>query len=336
MIRKRNGKKIFSVNSSNNLVIKNFGQKKPLPIKGKFKIEGNRLIYSVNESKNWRRQNNVPGKIAFEGKWSLNSNHDLVLNVAEDRRISKSTLVLKGKIENVDKGYLRFQVKSKINEQINKFYLLKLRGVWKADRLNRIVFEITKKSKTNILTFQNSWKINKNQEVSYTYKKYNSLTKTKTTNFITFCGFWQINQKNRLKYIIEKSSRSFFEFRAQIESPNIYPKKGEIRYRLGIGLEAQRNKKPISLYGRWNFNRKLGLFFEIGRKKTQRIKFGAAINLSKKNKIFFNLLSNNDRPLGFSLVLMRNEFLGKDLDIFMKLKSQGKLIYIGGNFKFCF
>lgn len=329
-------KEVF-VDDSNHLLVKNLKLDKAIVVSGKFKTKNNNLVYLINKSAGWRRIYNLPKEIKFQGKWRLDSNYDLVLNLKKTE-FAKGVLVLKGKVLKADADYLIFKIKSKNSALKNEISYLKLKGLWRADKYNRITFEVKKKKVPDILTFKGVWQLNKNQKIIYTYTQLNLKTKRTSKGILTFDGFWQINKKNRLKFVLSKSSQSFFDFRVQIQTPNLYPAKGVIKYRLGIGLKKNKNRKSITLYGNWKFSRKLGLVFEMhyGRSSSKSIHFGATLNLSQKDKVIFALRGKDKKPLGITVTFKRKLLSNKNFEYFLRLKKQGKSVYIGagGIFRF--
>ena len=306
---------------------------KLLPVNGKFSVDkNNNLAYLVVESKAWHRQHKIPERIEFKGNWRLNSNHDLVLNIQDTgRKPGKEKLVLKGKILDCQKNYLLFQIKTKTSGTKESISFLKLKGFWQSDKFNRLTFEITKKENPDTLAFKGLWSVNKKQKITYLYQKANLTTKKKISQKLTFDGFWQISEKNRLKYLLAGSKSSLFDFKAYLQSNNLYPKKGVIKYRIGIGAKEQKQERIISLYGEWKFSRKLGLTFEMnyGGGQINRIQFASTVNLNKENKIIFTLKDKNNKPLGITITFKRDLFPRKDLEYFLQLKKQGKTLYIG-------
>lgn len=305
---------------------------KLLAVNGKFSVdENNNIIYLVIESSAWRRQYEIPKEIKFQGKWQLDSKYNLILNLQDAGKQGKGKLVFKGKILDPQKNYLLFQLKTKTLGFKEAVSFLKLRGFWKSDKFNQLIFEVAKKENPDTLTFEGIWSVNKNQKITYSIKKTSLITKRKVSQNLVFDGFWQINKKNRLKYILAGGKDSFFDFKAYLQSNNLYPKKGVIKYRIGIGAKEQRKERIISLYGRWVFNRKLGLNFEMnyGERKINKIQFASTINLSKKSKIIFALKNKDNKPLGVTLTFSRNLLSFKDLEYFLQLKKQGEELYLG-------
>lgn len=153
------------MSNDNQLLIKLLGESKYKPVKGEFKIDyRNRLIYQVKESEEWRRRYDIPGKIVFEGEWSLDSNYDLILKL-EKKEWRRKSLTLKGAILDADKDFLSFKIKSRPSEGITRVTYLRLRGVWHSDRFNRITFEVRKRERPDVLIFRNAWQLAKNKEI---------------------------------------------------------------------------------------------------------------------------------------------------------------------------
>jgi len=311
----------FDLDTDNRLVIKQRNRR--LVADGRFKADKeNRLIYLLNEPPAWRRKYLLPTKIVFKGHWRLNPNYDLELSLDEYK---DNHLVLKGEIISTDNDTLVFEIKSYDKAGQNHIQILKLEGLWKADEYSRINFVVKKKASPDTLVLGASWQVNQNQQITYTYEKTDLKRKTKSIQTLLFEGFWRIDESNRLTYILSRSSDSRFDFRAQLESPSIYPQEGQIKYRLGVGLRDDKKlkAKSIALYGAWKFNRKAGLNFEIdyGEGKIQSIEFGANINLSKKGEVTFSLTNKRKEPLGMQ-VAFTHRFLEKlDAEAFVRLKK---------------
>jgi len=196
--------------------------------------------------------------------------------------------------------------------------ILKLKGTWRANNYNELVFEVTgHKGKRETYVFKGSWKVNSNQQIEYTFED--------SRDTLTFKGFWKINSANRLVYVFEGSSTSRFEFKVQLESANIYPKKGEIRYRIGIGLRKSRLTAPgnlLILYGEWKLSRNLELTFQMnyGKGRISAIEFGATLTFGR-NKVILALKDEFGKPLGITLTLSHEFLKIRDAQVFLRLKS---------------
>ncbi len=334
----------YSVNNNNQLLIKSSKAKVAIPVRGRFSVDkNNQLIYWLNEPASWRRLYNLPSKVSFIGNWQLNPNYDLELNLDETKsQYKEDRLILKGEIISTDRDTLAFEIISynkqglsptQLNRSSTKgtvpafshIRLLKLTGSWQADEFNRIIFMIKKKALPDVITLEGTWQINKNQQIAYSYEKTGLKTKTRISCVLTFEGFWEINSSNRLAYILSQSTESYFDFRVQIESPNLYPKEGSIKYRIGIGLKEDKpsQMKTVCLYGSWRFSRKAGLTFQMdyGKGRFSDIEFGANIYLNKKDEIVFFLTNKNNESLGLNITFAHKFLKNCDAGAFLRLKD---------------
>lgn len=199
--------------------------------------------------------------------------------------------------------------------------ILKLKGTWRANDYNELCFEVTlRKGPPETITFKGSWKLNNNQQIEY--------TSADGRDRLTFKGYWQLPSANRLVYILEASSTSRFEFKAQLESTTLYPKKGQIRYRIGIGIRQSRLTAPgqmLIFYGEWKFGRNLGLIFQMdyGQARVKAIEFGAEVGFSRNN-IKFALKNELGEPLGITLTMTHKFLKALDAKAFIRLKSRQK------------
>lgn len=301
-------------------------EKVSIPICGRFSIDkNNRLIYWLNEPLSWRKEYSLPGKIIFKGSWHLNNNYDLELVLDKtEKQFQDDILVIKGNIISTDRDILAFETKTYDRNGLLHIQILRLSVIWLTDETNRLSF-IVKKRPPDILTLEGAWQINKNQQIIYTYEKTDLKRKTKTSHVLTFEGFWEINSSNRLTYILSRSTESYFDFRVQIESPNLYPKEGLIKYRIGIGLAKDKpsQMETVCLYGSWKFSRKAGLTFQMdyGKGGFRDIEFGTNIYLNKKNEFIFSLTNKQEEPLGLNIIFNHKFLKNYDAQTFLQLKN---------------
>lgn len=308
-------------------------------MKGFFTTDkNNNLIYILDKPAKWKREHDLPDKIKLTGTWKLDKNHNLVLKTQKTKDYPKSSLTLYGKIQKVNADYLSFRLKKSSISGLSQRHQIKLRGRWRADKLNRLTFEVKKKDRPDALRFKNIWEINKANKIIYIYKQESLKTKKKKEQSIQFDGFWQLASKNKICYRLNQSKKSQFDFRVHLQTPNVYPKKGAIKYRIGIGYGNKGQEKTLKLYGSWKFSRKLGLFFEVdyGRGKLKRYSFSAKVNLTDKSKITFSLLDSRGRPLGIRVNYQRKLFTKKDIEFFTKLSKKGKNYSIKAGIKLHF
>ncbi|MFH0855077.1 MAG: hypothetical protein V1869_00965 [Candidatus Omnitrophota bacterium] len=210
------------------------------------------------------------------------------------------------------------QTESKTLRQ--RLRMLKLKGAWRANSRNELCFDVAlRKGRPQTYTFKGAWKLDDNQQIEY--------SSGQGPDVLTLKGHWDISSANRLVYILEGSSTSRFEFKAQLESPVIYPKAGQIRYRIGIGSRKSRltGGQLLIFYGEWKFGRNLGLVFQMdyGQGRVKAILFGAELTFGR-NKVIFALKSELGEPLGMALTMTHKYLEHLDTKAFIRLKSRSK------------
>lgn len=319
---------LFGVNKNNQLLVKLPEEKRPELLPGKFETdENNRLIYHLSQPQFWKRKYNIPNKIIFEGKWSLDSDHNLVLKLQKKKKLGRKNFILRGKILEVGKDFLLFQIRSREEKGITRIFHIRLKGIWSSDRFNRIRFEIQKRHKPDVLIFRNAWQLNKSKQIIYNYKK----LVTKTEHTLIFKGFWEIYGRRKLSYLLEKSNQSRFNFGVNLETPNLYSAKNKLKYSVWIGFKKFRTKRIVVFSGRWKFSKKLGVVFEMdyGRRQLRRIEFLAKIKLAHKNELLLSLYSSDRKPSEINITFRRDQLKKKDYDYFLQLKKERKKFIIG-------
>ena len=237
-------------------------------LEGTFKLDKkNRLTYHVKAPV--PRDVNVPHQLKLEGKWSLTKDHDLKLTLDKwGRRTFGDQLTLRGNLLDARKNSLLFALTERTKEATVPTRILKFRGIWQADKANRLTFTVKKeKSRRDILTLTNAWQIDKTYSILYKYEKARLIRKKKETHTLAFRGRWDIKDKARISYVIDRRTGSVFHFRPEL---GIFGD-GYIKYKLGIGLSwnPRRTRRTITLSGRWKLGKGTGLVFQVrsGTKK---------------------------------------------------------------------
>ncbi len=314
----------YATDKDNRLVVKK--GKKDLNACGSFSVDNkNRLIYFLNEPLSFRRINKLPSKIVFEGNWRLNDECDLEFEIVKAGKPTGERLLLKGKVCSTGGDSFIFEINSLDKQGRLQVYTLKLSGIWQADESNRLNFLVKKEDSPDILTLNAAWSVNKNQQITYIYSKQELKKQIKVSNVVTFDGFWQIDTSRRLRYVFSRSANSYFEFKVELMTPNLYPAKNIIKYRLGIGLRdsLQYKERILMFYGAWRFGRDFGLGFdmEYNKGRVRTISFNAQANITDKDKMIFILTDKEGRLAGISITL-EHKFLKKnDADFFLKVKK---------------
>jgi hypothetical protein len=297
---------------------------------GSFRINSeNQLEYWLNAPSSWLIQNNLPGKITFIGTWKLTAQDDLQLSVDKASYLPESLsgasrITINGKIIAAEANKLVFEVHSRNDHGLGNIRLLKLSGSWGSDSANRISFAVTKRTAPDILTLSGNWSVNDNQQITYTLKKFDLVTKEKIRSTCEFSGYWQLSDKNRLAYIFSKGSLSRFNFKAQIETPNIYPKAGVIKYRLGTGVRQSKRGRPVivCLYGEWRFSRNLRLSFNMEYEKGiyRSLDFGALVNVTRRDSLELQLLNESGIDTGIALTCTHRFLKELDAEVYLRMQ----------------
>lgn len=122
--------------------------------------------------------------------------------------------------------------------------------------------------------------------------------------------------------MVEGDDTSALDFKALLETPIIHAKKGEVRYRVGIGLSVKREViRRVTFLGKWRINRDLSLDFEIryGPGKTHRSHFNTDYSLNSRNRLSFSLKNEEGKKLGIEVVFTRKFF--KDAETFIRFRD---------------
>ncbi|HQJ15555.1 MAG TPA: hypothetical protein PLJ26_03635, partial [Candidatus Omnitrophota bacterium] len=303
-------------------------------IDGAWRISsGNSLEYWLNSPAQWKRTSGLPPKISFDGKWKLSEQDDLQLSVARASYMPEaisglSRITLNGRIISAEQDSLVFETRS-IDDNGNLHAgLLRLTGSWGTDDSNRITFRVCRRAEPDTLTLSGSWFINDSQHITYTMEKRGLAGGDRSASSVEFAGYWNIDSSKRVAYILQGNGASRFDLKAQIETPNVYPQAGVIKYRLGAGIRGQGGRIPrvICLYGQWKIGRKLGVSYEMEYEKgrIRSIEFGGRVDLSRKDRIELSLLNARGEAIGARLIFTRRFLKALDAELFLRLKQAGK------------
>ncbi len=285
-------------------------------MEAKYKLTKDNQLIVISEGK----------EVTLDGEWQLDKENNLsfILRKA-DTQTSGEKITLQVKLIKAEAHTLAFSLDTQGKNGTHHAQWLEFKGKWQADKYNRLQFLIKKKAEGNqALTLQGTWDVKQNTLV-YTYNKSSLGSKVKQSHDLYFKGYWQIKGKSHLTYILDTQDLSRFDFRVYLETPNLIGKRGEIKYRIGIGAKGSRLFKTqvISLYGVWKLERKSGLSLAIdyadGRVKT--IDFGVFLQLDEKTKITLSLVNKEGKDIGISLTLNKS-FLKNNAQWFLKLACQ--------------
>jgi hypothetical protein len=319
----------FSTDSDNQLLVK-VGNSPSRVVPGRFKVEDNSLIYLADEPDGWQRDLGLPEKIRFRGSWRLNKEHNLIMLLDE----GPDRLTLRGRILHPEGNIFNFWLRSVKFGDTSNVSLIKLTGIWRADKFNRLAFEVTQRQSQGTLALRAIWDVGKDHQITYRYEQ----LKTKEKITLDFKGVWDILDKNKIGYQLEAGKENQINFRAYLQTPNLYPARKKIKYRLGVGIAHKRKERLLVLDGDWKLSRTGGLSYEIdyGEGRIKRIRFGAEVNLAGRDKLSFSLSNIEGRPLGITVTFTKKSLSEKDWEYFIRARKQGKEVYLGGGFRFKF
>ena len=305
----------YALDDKNRLVITPRG-KGSIAAHGRFTIDDrNRLHFSAD---GFGREE------VFEGTWHLDGNHDLVLRLAKgSSRDAAGTLTFKGTLISAQADALIFEIASRDSGGLLHVQLLKLSVVWFADSANRLCF--TARQSENSVALESGWQLNDNQQIVYRYEKFDLVRKDRVEETLAFEGYWRLQDARKLTYYLGCSSEAKFEFRAQVETPTIYPQRGLIKYRLGAGARQMRStgERILCFYGSWKISRALRLNFSMdcGSAGTRTYEFSSDIIFSGRGTVTFALKDTGGRPLGLEVIFTHRFIKLSDGQVYLRLEA---------------
>jgi hypothetical protein len=307
----------YNIDSNNNLNI--YKKNKQQTLKGYFKLKQNNLYY-VPSNPNLE-------EIYLKGKWKLDKNHNFIFILS-----NKDKLNLKTQILQVSPKKILFTIESKTYENKYKTNILKIYGNWTTSPKNNLYFNIQKKdSKDNTLKFTGIWSINKNYKIIYSYKKTELKTKTTKINSFSFEGKWKIIDKTHLTFFINNQPNHALNFKVSLGTKNIYAKKGEIKYKIGIKLSNKKKKDILlTLFGSWKISNKLNITFETPYNNSNYTSsFKTVFNVSKKDKIEAKLFSKKNKITGLTVIFNKSFFENSNFFLLLKNSIKEKQAKVG-------
>ncbi len=221
---------------------------------GRFRTdENNALFYEVNKSSGI----DIPQKIKFSGKYSLDKDHDFIITLNKwNNQCEGNRLTLKTKIIDANNNEIALSVNSKVSENKSLTYVMKLCGSWQADKNNRLTFGVERENnKTDELTLSGAWEINRNNEIVYKYSE--------DDQTLTFRGHWDIADKHRIRYALDKKIGSGFSFKSSLGTLAPKGKYAYVTFDIGIGIsKTKRLVRKIIFSGKWKMARGKELILE--------------------------------------------------------------------------
>lgn len=292
---------LYEVDPYNRLIIRKSGKSSNLKkfrrvAYGRFKTDArNKLYYEVTGPCG----SDIPQRVGFSGEYSLNKKDNLVYTLDKSNNQREGNrLRLKTGIIDAGNKEIAFLVSSRESEKKKTVTTMKLNGVWRVDKNNRLVFAVKKEdNKKDDLTLSNAWQINKNNEIVYICGK---------DNKITFKGHWDVRDKHRISYAFTKDVDSGFDFRAS------------------LGRIAPRKEKAYATFN---------IAIDISRKKriTRRVTFSSKYKPGKGKEILLEISPGKKKVVVLKLT---REVLGGRGTAYMETFVKDKEKYAGGGLVF--
>ncbi|MDP2921411.1 MAG: hypothetical protein Q8O12_03475 [Candidatus Omnitrophota bacterium] len=248
-------------------------------VSGRFKIDtGNELFYEVNKSSDA----DIPQKIKFSGKYSLDKNHNLVFTLNKwNNQCEGNRLTLKTRIMDAKSNEITLLVNSKADKNKGLTYIMKLYGVWQADKRNRLMFGVERDpGRADNLTLSGAWEINKNNEIVY--------RRGKESQAIIFRGSWDISDRNRISYALDKKINSGFNFKASLGAVVSKAKDKSLVFDVGIGIsKAKKLRKKVIFSGKWKMDKGKELILETSDAEQAGVKLKLTKEMFDKSAIAY-------------------------------------------------
>ena len=287
----------YEVDPHNRLIIKSPPGKSNVKkfrkvVTGRFKTDKkNKLCYEVFKASEY----NVPQKIKFSGKYSLNKKHNLIYTLNKwGNQCQGNKLEFKTGIMHADGGEIAFLLGSKEPGNGKKVtcYIMKLNGVWSADKNNRLCFGI--EGSKDKLILSNAWQINKNNEIVYRYGT--------EPGVVTLKGDWEIKNRYRLGYALNRRLDSGFDFRTSLGQ--VVPKRKKSYVKFDIAIEISKRKRitrKIIFTGKLKLDKARNIILEFSPRRKAALKFTKNIFNQKGLAYIESFLKGKERYLGAGL-----------------------------------
>lgn len=264
----------------------------------------------------------LPERLAIDGRWKLNEKHDLEFGVsASSVWFPGMTILFKTGVVKATGDRVVFSARFTDYGSFVMSSALSLSGRWRADKNNRLNFEVTRYGgKTDRLVFEGAWEIGKKNEIFYRYSGSKLKTKEKKEFSFGLKGTWDLGPR-RIAYKVEGSGYSVLAFQAALETPGIRAKDGEIRYSVGVkftlgGLERQ-VFRSAAIFGTWKLGRDLKLAFEAETTVRSKnvITFSAEKPVLKNGNLLVGLKCTDGKKLGAEVKFAKPVY--RDIELFM-------------------
>ena len=265
------------------------------PIKAYFEIKNNELFYYPPS----QTTNKLPHSLKLEGKWRLlNGNCVFDLNESYNTVFGQS-ISFSAKIEKASKNYIRFNILNRTTPKLRSRTSVQFSGRWNVDTCNNLVFEVQRASAFDEFIFGNNWQVTKENNILLLYKR--RFLKKEIISSLVLNGSWELG-RNALNFTIENSSKNKLKFDLALAAKTIIFNKEKIDLTIGLRKDSI---KTISLYGRCKyFKDKIEFTAIFGRQALTWI-FKLNKRLSGDKELIFELINEENKPLGLQITFSK-------------------------------
>ena len=216
-----------------------------------------------------------------KGSWELDPDHTLIYRASDG-----SVKTFEGRIIAADSDSLSFEVTSRDRGGNDHFRSLRLQGSWQADDRNRLVFLVNDNREDGVLLFRGAWTLDDDQEILYEYEGRDLASHQS----FSLQGHWVVGDDERVTYALGEGNFGP-EFRCQLESLSLRPKKASVKFRVGTGVECRRRGPVVTVFGDWRIGRDYAVDFDAGSNGSMRLDLSKSVD---GGRAFVRLLKDGD------------------------------------------
>jgi hypothetical protein len=289
---------------------------------GTFRIsKNNELVYHVKRSVG----QDEPQQVRCSGTWALDAEHRLVFSLDKwNRTIAGGKLVLKAEVLSASGHELVFTLNSRDGGGREKITLLTFGGSWHVDNNNRLNFFVEREpGSPDRLQFRGSWAVNRDHELEYRFSGTG-----RDLQALGLKGSWAVGRRGRLTYVFDCGKAAGAPARIDLQASLAHAFSDRLIFVLGGEIQPRAKKMVFS--GKWRFDKKYGLGFELTRRdgRLSRIAFGGYARLKNGVTAEIELTSPRGEALGVAVNLSRQVWGGA---AFLRLLkgSDGNAVFLG-------
>ncbi|MGE5308970.1 MAG: hypothetical protein ACM3OC_07790 [Deltaproteobacteria bacterium] len=189
------------------------------------------------------------------GSWELDADHLLVYRASDG-----TVKTLEGSLISADAGSVSFGISTRDRDGRDHLRVMKFEGEWQADERNRLLFLVRDDREKGTLLFRNAWALDDWQKIVYEYSRRRG---GKERQRFSLEGRWLVGDDQRIIYALGKGDFGP-EFRCQLESLSLRPKKAAVKFRVGSSVASRRKGPVVTIFGYWRLGRDYSIDLDAG------------------------------------------------------------------------